>query len=78
MDVGEYESVLQAVLRRADYPALREEQARRRADPVARQLGIGLSTYVAIANSNALPEYGRVAIGPDGSALVLTGSSDHG
>ena len=78
MDVGRYATALQAVIDAAGYDALRVEQARRRRDPTAPLLGLGWSTYVAIANSMALPEYGSIELQPDGSAVVRTGSSDHG
>ncbi|MEM7094288.1 MAG: xanthine dehydrogenase family protein molybdopterin-binding subunit [Actinomycetota bacterium] len=78
MDVGEYETALDSVIDAADYAALREEQSRRRTDPTAPLLGLGWSTYVAIANAAETPEYGSIEIEPDGLAIVRTGSSDHG
>ena len=78
MDVGEYDAALQAVIDASGYSALREEQARRRLDPKAPLLGLGWSTYVAIANAVANPEYGSLEVRTDGSAVVRTGSSDHG
>ncbi|MDH3684464.1 MAG: molybdopterin-dependent oxidoreductase, partial [Acidimicrobiia bacterium] len=78
MDTGEYDRAVQAVMEAADYSALRAEQARRRDDPDARLLGLGWSAYVEIANPLANEEYGSVEIRPDGSALLLTGSSAHG
>ena len=78
MDTGEYDRAVDAVIAAADYPELRAEQERRRADPDAPLLGLGWSAYVEIANPMANPEFGSVEIRPDGSALVLTGSSAHG
>jgi carbon-monoxide dehydrogenase large subunit len=78
MDTGEYNRAVDAVIEAADYPDLRAEQERRRADPSAPLLGLGWSAYVEIANPMANPEYGSVEIRPDGSAVVLTGSSAHG
>ncbi|QIZ36158.1 xanthine dehydrogenase family protein molybdopterin-binding subunit [Saccharopolyspora sp. ASAGF58] len=78
-DTGEYLKGLDAVLDAADYRALREEQAKRRAEGATHQLGIGLASYVEItAPNNTEGETGRVEIRPDGSVLVLTGSSPHG
>ncbi|GAA0539050.1 xanthine dehydrogenase family protein molybdopterin-binding subunit [Saccharopolyspora thermophila] len=78
-DTGEYIKGLDAVLEAADYTALREEQAKRRAKGATRQLGIGLASYVEItAPNNTEGETGHVEVRPDGSVLVLTGSSPHG
>ncbi|MGP4020134.1 xanthine dehydrogenase family protein molybdopterin-binding subunit [Saccharopolyspora sp. 5N708] len=78
-DTGEYIKGLDAVLEAADYQALREEQAKRRQEGATQQLGIGLSSYVEItAPNNTEGETGHVEIRPDGSVLVLTGSSPHG
>ncbi|MGI9611906.1 MAG: xanthine dehydrogenase family protein molybdopterin-binding subunit [Acidimicrobiales bacterium] len=78
MDTGEYDRAVDAVMDAADYAGLRSEQERRRADPDSSLLGLGWSAYVEIANPMANPEFGSVEIRPDGSALVLTGSSAHG
>lgn len=78
-DSGEYVRGLDSVLEAAGYAGLREEQAKRRAEGSAKQLGIGLSSYVEItAPNNTEGESGHVEINPDGSVLVLTGSSPHG
>ena len=78
MDTGEYARAVDAVMDEVDYPTLRAEQERRRADSSAPLLGLGWSAYVEIANPMANPEFGSVEIRPDGSALALTGSSAHG
>jgi carbon-monoxide dehydrogenase large subunit len=78
MDSGEYAKALDAVLAAVDYTALRAEQQQRREDPNARLLGLGWSAYVEIANPLANAEFGSIEIQPDGSAVVLTGSSSHG
>ncbi len=78
MDSGEYAKALDAVMAAVDYPALRAEQETRRNDPSAKLLGLGWSVYVEIANPMANSEFGSIEIRPDGSALVLTGSSAHG
>ncbi len=45
-DTGDYEANLDQALATANYEALREEQAQRRADNSDRLLGIGMATYV--------------------------------
>jgi carbon-monoxide dehydrogenase large subunit len=77
-DSGEYAKALELVLERAGYEQLRAEQARRREQGSARQLGIGLSTYVEITNGVAEHEFGAVEITPRGDAVVKTGSFSHG
>ncbi|MEM7339827.1 MAG: xanthine dehydrogenase family protein molybdopterin-binding subunit [Actinomycetota bacterium] len=78
MDTGEYAQAVDAVMAAVDYPALRAEQAQRRADATAGLLGLGWSAYVEIANPMANEEFGSMEVRSDGSALVLTGSSAHG
>ncbi len=78
MDTGEYAKALDAALEQANYEQLRKQQAERLTDPQAKLLGIGVSCYVEIANPMASGEYGSMEVRPDGSALVLTGSSAHG
>ncbi|MCP5027426.1 MAG: molybdopterin-dependent oxidoreductase, partial [Actinomycetia bacterium] len=78
MDSGEYEKALGAVMDHVDYPGLRAEQERRRQDRSAPLLGLGWSAYVEIANPMGNPEFGSIEVRPDGTALVLTGSSAHG
>ncbi len=75
-DSGEYEGALDAVLEHAGYTELRAEQASRRSSGDTRQLGIGISTFVEISGSG--PEYGGVAVEPDGTVVVTSGSSPHG
>ncbi len=78
-DSGAYADALDAVLEVLDIEPLRQEQARRRTDSGSEPfLGIGYSAYVEITNPLKNSEFGRVVIRPDGSALVLTGSSAHG
>jgi carbon-monoxide dehydrogenase large subunit len=78
MDNGEYAMAVDKVIAAADYAALRAEQARRRATDDERWLGLGWAVYVEIANPMANPEFGSIEVRPDGSAIVLTGSSAHG
>ena len=78
MDSGDYETAVDLVIDAADYVGLRAEQARRLADPAAKLLGLGWCVYVEIANPMGAGEFGSVQVRPDGSAIVLTGSSAHG
>jgi carbon-monoxide dehydrogenase large subunit len=78
MDSGNYEGALDKVLAAVDYAELRAEQARRRADPEAKLLGLGWSAYIEITNPVASPDFGSIEVRPDGTALVLTGVSPHG
>jgi carbon-monoxide dehydrogenase large subunit len=78
-DVGDYETALDKALAAAGYDELRAEQKRRResSDPV--QLGIGVSCYVEI--TGGVPPFGddaRIDVGPDGRAVIYTGTSPHG
>ncbi len=77
-DSGDYEGALDKVLAAVDVDALRTEQDRRRADPAAPLLGLGFCAYVEITNPLRASEFGSVEVRPDGSVLVLTGSSAHG
>ncbi|MDR5683486.1 MAG: xanthine dehydrogenase family protein molybdopterin-binding subunit [Armatimonadota bacterium] len=73
-DSGDYRRALDMLLERADYARLREEQ--RRARQAGRYVGIGLSTYVEVCAFGW--ERATVRVGPDGSAVVYTGTSPHG
>jgi aerobic carbon-monoxide dehydrogenase large subunit len=77
-DTGDYGEALRRVLEAADVDALRAEQRRRRDAGEARVLGIGLSSYVEIANPLGSGEYGSVEVDERGRMLVRTGSSPHG
>jgi aerobic carbon-monoxide dehydrogenase large subunit len=81
-DSGDYVTALDAALDAADYPALRREQAERRARGDVLQLGIGLASYVEITGggdeSGPPNENATVEVHPDGSATILTGTSPHG
>lgn len=79
-DSGEYAKTLQTALDLADYKALRETQAKLRAEAgdkiPAKLMGIGIGSYVergAMGFENAV-----VRIQPDGSVAVFTGVSPHG
>jgi carbon-monoxide dehydrogenase large subunit len=77
-DSGDYERALLELVRRAGYDDLRAEQARRRADGGARQLGIGVSTYVEITAGGGGGEYASVTVHDDGTATISVGTSAHG
>lgn len=76
-DSGNYEGALDLALAAARYDELRAEQRDRRTRGDTVQLGIGLSTYVEIT-FGADRENATVEVKPDGSAVVLTGTSPHG
>jgi carbon-monoxide dehydrogenase large subunit len=76
-DSGDYRAALDAVLDAADYPTLRADQARRRADGGPLQYGIGLSSYVEITGLGA-DEYARLEVGGDGSVVAHVGTSPQG
>ncbi len=82
-DSADYQASLDAALKLANYPKLRQEQERQRKK--GRYIGIGLSTYVEVCGmgpSSAMPaggwESGTVRVEPTGKVTVLTGSSPHG
>jgi carbon-monoxide dehydrogenase large subunit len=81
-DSGDYVMALEKALTAADYPKLREEQARRREAGDTLQLGIGLSSYVEITGpggeAGGPNENSTVEVHPDGTATILTGTSPHG
>ncbi|MFM8564163.1 MAG: xanthine dehydrogenase family protein molybdopterin-binding subunit [Acidimicrobiia bacterium] len=77
-DVGDYETALDKALAAADYPALRAEQAKRRASGDVKQIGIGVSVYVEITGGVGNGESAKVEITDDGRAIVYTGTSPHG
>ncbi len=74
-DSGEYVKPLDEVLRLADYPRLRREQAEARRS--GRLVGIGISSYVEICGFGPW-ELGTVRVNKDASATVVTGTSAHG
>ena len=76
-DNGNYDLALTEALRIADVDNLRAEQRRRREEDDVRQLGIGVSSYVEITGFGGT-ELGSVRIEPDGSVVVMSGTSAHG
>ncbi|MFE0177191.1 xanthine dehydrogenase family protein molybdopterin-binding subunit [Streptomyces sp. NPDC059002] len=75
-DSGAYEAALDKVLKAADYPRLRAEQAARRANGCVRLLGIGICVYVEMTGGGG--ETAKVIVDGKGQATVLTGSSAQG
>ena len=78
MDSGDYAGALDLVAEACNIEALRAEQLRRREDPSARLLGLGWCSYVEITNPIGGGEFASIEVQPDGSAIVLTGSSTQG
>ena len=78
MDTGAYAAALDKVLDAVDIDQLRSDQAARLDDPSRPYLGMGWSAYVEITNPLGASEFGSCEIRPDGSVLLLTGSSAHG
>ncbi|WP_028921053.1 xanthine dehydrogenase family protein molybdopterin-binding subunit [Pseudonocardia acaciae] len=77
-DTGDYDMPLRKALELADYDGLRAEQARRRERGDAKQLGIGVSTYVEVTGGGNFTEYSSVEVHPDGGATIKVGTSAHG
>jgi len=77
-DSGDYEGALDRALAAAGLDDLRADQARRREAGDAKQLGIGVATYIEITNPVAETEFGEVEFAEDGSVTVRTGSFSHG
>ncbi|OKJ25933.1 aldehyde oxidase [Streptomyces sp. CB01580] len=79
-DSGNYAAALDLALETLDYGAWRVEQARRRADPHALPLGIGLSCYVERSGGEAggLHEFGSIEAGADGMVTALCGAASSG
>ena len=75
-DSGEYAAALDEALRLADYDALVEERRRRRDDPDAALLGIGIACYVETSGRGG--EFGSVEVHDDGTVTVVTGSVPNG
>ena len=77
-DCGDYPKALELVLDAAGYDDLRKQQAAARASGAAKQIGIGISTYVEITNPLPGGEYGAVEVTADGKAIVKAGTFSHG
>jgi carbon-monoxide dehydrogenase large subunit len=77
-DSGDYLAALDLALEAVGYDELRAEQARRRAADEPRLLGVGLATFVDRTAGVPGTEYGAVGLRPDGTMLVVTGSTAFG
>ena len=79
-DSGNYPAALELALRTLDYQHWRSEQARRRADPSAAPLGIGLSCYVERSGGEGalLSEFGGVEACMDGTLVARCGTMSSG
>lgn len=76
-DEADYPGDLTTVMELASYDELRRDQEARRGAPDGSQLGIGVIAYNHITNG-AGGEEASVTVQPDGSAVVVTGSTDQG
>jgi carbon-monoxide dehydrogenase large subunit len=88
-DSGDYEPAFRKVLAAVDYPALRAEQAARRADPNAEWLmGIGVVNFTEIVGAGPSKACDILGVGmfdsceirvhPDGSAIARMGTKSQG
>ncbi|MGH9231189.1 MAG: xanthine dehydrogenase family protein molybdopterin-binding subunit [Acidimicrobiales bacterium] len=77
-DSGNYQAALDLALEAAGYDELRATQARRRAADEPRLLGVGLASFVDRTAGVPGSEYGAVELRPDGTMLVVTGSTAFG
>lgn len=77
-DSGDYQRALELALAEVGYDDLRAEQDRRRAAGESVALGLGWSVFVDRTAGVKGAEYGSVELRPDGTVLVLTGSSPYG
>ena len=76
-DEADYPADLATVMELAGYVELRRDQTARRANRNGLQLGVGVIAYNHITNG-AGGEEASVTVQPDGSAVVVTGSTDQG
>ncbi|MEU8380490.1 xanthine dehydrogenase family protein molybdopterin-binding subunit [Streptosporangium sp. NPDC048865] len=79
-DSGNYAAALDLALETLGYDGWRAERARRRADPDALPLGIGLSCYVERSGgeAGALHEFGGVEAHEDGTLTARCGTASSG
>ncbi|MEZ5233517.1 MAG: xanthine dehydrogenase family protein molybdopterin-binding subunit [Acidimicrobiales bacterium] len=75
-DAGDYAAALDRAAALVDYPAVRAEQARRRAAGERLELGVGFACYVSVVDTS--PEHARVGVEADGSVTVRCGTFSHG
>ncbi|MEU5930203.1 molybdopterin cofactor-binding domain-containing protein [Streptomyces antimycoticus] len=79
-DGGEYARALDLALETVEYDTWRAEQTRRRTDPTAKPLGIGLSCYVERSGGEpgGLHEFGSVEVSQDGTITARCGAASSG
>ncbi|MFI6724151.1 xanthine dehydrogenase family protein molybdopterin-binding subunit [Streptomyces sp. R-74717] len=79
-DSGNYAAALDLALETLDYDKWRAEQARRRSDPDALPLGIGLSCYVERSGGEpgGLHEFGSIEVYEDGTVTARCGAAPSG
>ncbi|MFC7381034.1 xanthine dehydrogenase family protein molybdopterin-binding subunit [Sphaerisporangium rhizosphaerae] len=79
-DSGNYAAALDLALETLGYERWRRERDRRRADPAALPLGIGLACYVERSGGEpgGLHEFGGVEACPDGTVVARCGSAAGG
>lgn len=88
-DSGDYTTALRKVLDAVDYPALRAEQAQRRADPDSEWLmGIGICTFTEVVGAGpskmcdilgmGMFDSCEIRVHPDGSAIARMGTITQG
>jgi carbon-monoxide dehydrogenase large subunit len=89
-DSGNYEATFDKALQLVDYEGVRKEQQARRNSDDAKQIGVGISTYIemcGLAPSQVLGSLRYAAGGwdaatirchPTGKVTVITGTSPHG
>jgi aerobic carbon-monoxide dehydrogenase large subunit len=77
-DTGDYQRVLDEVVRIAGYADLRAEQRARRSAGDRWQLGMGVGVYVEITAGGGVQEFGSVEVHRDGTATIRVGTSGHG
>jgi aerobic carbon-monoxide dehydrogenase large subunit len=75
-DTGEYAMALDRVMGNAGYEELRAEQKRRRDAGEAKQLGIGLCTYIEWTGFGN--ELGTCSVEDDGSVTISVGTTSQG
>jgi carbon-monoxide dehydrogenase large subunit len=79
-DSGNYAGALDLALETLDHEKWRAEQARRRADPDAFPLGIGISCYVERSGgeTGGLHEFGSLEVTEDGKVVARSGMAPSG
>lgn len=77
-DSADYEAALDLALRSVGYDEVRAEQARRREEGAALQLGIGICSYTEVTNPLGEEEFAEIEITPEANAILRSGSFSHG